>query len=177
MSIQTDYESRCARVSDINELMPVLYEYAAKAEVVVEFGVRSGNSTAAFLAGVENSQGFVYSYDIDRPKCSFESGWWEFTQADTSKLDAIPECDLFFIDTLHTCDQVEAELKHARWCKKWIMLHDTVLFGDKGEKSQLGITHAIYQFLRDNHDTWKIRQHYHHNNGLLILERIKSEPS
>lgn len=174
MSIQKDYESRCAVPSDINELMPVLYDYATQSNVVVEFGVRTGNSTAAFLAGLEKSDGFLYSYDIKQPQCGFDSGWWEFTQADTGKLDAIPECDTLFIDTLHTAAQVEAELRQAKYVRKWILLHDTMLFGDKGEGQGggFGITHAIYCFLRDNHGAWRIKDHLPHNNGLLILERL-----
>lgn len=168
--ILNDYKARCKQQSDINELMPVLFNYAKKSSVIVEFGVRSGNSTCAFLAGLDGSRGKLYSYDIEEPKCKFTDHKWSFSIQDTSKLDEIPNCDLFFIDTLHTADQVTAELKHSGSVKRFILLHDTMLFGDKGEGGGYGITHAIYCFLRDNPD-WRIKDHLPHNNGLLILER------
>lgn len=173
MSIQQDYEHRCNQRSDINELMPILNGYAQKSNVVVEFGVRTGNSTCAFLAGLPKG-GELHSFDINKPQCGFDDPRWTFTQADTGKLESIPICTTLFIDTLHTADQVRAELAHADNVQKWILFHDTMLFGDKGEGREggYGITHAIYEFLARNSKNWRVKEHYPHNNGLLVLERI-----
>lgn len=175
MSIEQDYQKRVNTRSDINELMPVIREYASKCNVVAEFGVRSGNSTCAILAGLQDGGGLeLHSYDKNKAGCSFDTVKWKFTQADTSTLEGIPYCEMLFIDTLHTAKQVEAELKHAASVSGWILFHDTMLFGDKGEGRDggYGITHAIYDFLAKEHKNWRVKEHYPHNNGLLVLQRL-----
>ena len=176
MSLKTDYEERCARQSDINQQMPKLYELAQQCDVVCEFGVRTGNSTAALLYGLQPG-GTLHSFDINpthfTPPLPSEGVTWHFHQCDTSAIDEIPWCNMLFIDTLHTSWQVERELKHAGKVKKWIAFHDTMLFGDKGESpgGGHGITHAIYSFLIENDENWRIVYHNPENCGLLVLER------
>src|SRR5574343_715665 len=56
-AIMTDieklFEQRRATPSDINEHMDALRCYAMLCSSICEFGVRSGNSTVAFLAGLD----------------------------------------------------------------------------------------------------------------------------
>jgi hypothetical protein len=164
--------------SDISEHLPVLFTLATASETIVEFGVRSGRSTKAFLAGQGWSprQTCLFSYDIHDCSGRIDAEWtdnqtsWNFCQADTSTLSTIPECDLLFIDTLHTYNQVVAEIQHASRVRKWIVLHDTELFGINGEQGQVGILPAIDQFLERNPE-WKLLKHYRHNCGLMILQR------
>ena len=164
-------QQRIAQKSDISEHLQTLHDLAARIPDcrVVEFGVRSGNSTCAFLTAGAT----VFSYDISKPSFQPEPSQairWTFTQADTGRLDAVPQCDIFFIDTLHTGDHVRRELRMARYCDQYIIFHDTILFGSHGELGQSGITGAIYDFLRDN-PHWRVKAHYENNNGLLILAR------
>lgn len=177
-TLEADYTRRCAGYEhmDIHEHLSTLSGFASHCETIVEFGTRTGNSTCALLHGLESNgkgAGVLYSYDINpttyKPPLDMKTGWL-FTVADTRKLDDIPACDLLFVDTLHTADQVRAELKHAGKVKWWIILHDTVTFGDNGEMGQTGITRAIYEFLRDN-PNWKVAGHWDNNNGLLALSR------
>lgn len=165
-------QQRISNRSDISEHLQTLHDLTASISrcVVVEFGTRDGNSTCAFLtAGAK-----VYSYDIGnvrfRPENDDQAKRWHLTQADTSKLSSIEECDILFIDSLHTGQHVRQELLHAKYAKRYIVFHDTVLFGDKGELGQSGITGAIYDFLASNLE-WKVLRHYENNCGLLILER------
>jgi cephalosporin hydroxylase len=174
--LYADYLARCATPSDIHEHLPALYQLATRSETIVEFGVRSGNSTIALLAGLEPMLGGrMYSYDLNPPAFPTpapEAATWFFTQADTATLPGIPDCDLLFIDTLHTCDQVRAELQYADRVRRWIAFHDTQLFGTRDESPGTGpgIMHAIFEFLAD-HPEWQVQSHTPANNGLLVLAR------
>lgn len=157
---------------DILEHLCTLRILARTCHHITEFGVRTGNSTTAFLAGL-NPFGELHSYDIEAPKFtppSDKTHRWFFHRADTGKLDDITQTDLLFIDTLHTYDQVKAELRHGNRASKWLVFHDTELFGVNGELNQPGINAAIQEFQIAN-PHWKTFAACRHNNGLLILER------
>lgn len=176
--IERLFQERKAQPSDIWQHMDRLSGLALGCVNVVEFGVRSGNSTVSLLAGLDTYGGTLHSYDINPagleiPK--MEKAEWRFTQANTATLEEIPSCDGLFIDTLHTAAQVEAELKHAHSVSDWIAFHDTVLFGtrDEGTNAEIGICHAILEFLAANPD-WRPSAHYPENCGLLVLRRVRA---
>lgn len=170
------YAERVANRSDINEHMPYLRALAEKCSDVAEFGVRSGNSTVAFLAGLPEGSN-LYSYDLNHP--SFEAPevagvTWAFSPCDTGKLTQIPRVDMLFIDTLHTCAQVELELAHTSRVHRWLVFHDTVLFGSADEHPGTGpgIMHAILSWMTtEDGRRWQVADHRSNNCGLLTLER------
>lgn len=153
---------------------------ALQCRSIVEFGVRCGNSTCTFLAGQERipAPTCLYSYDI-KP-CELRGSdqlvpldhhtIWIFNQVNTTELKEIPHCEMLFIDTLHTYDQVVAEIRHARSVSRWIVLHDTTFYGEKGERGEQGIRPAIAQFLTRNTE-WGVLREYKNNYGMMILER------
>lgn len=166
-------------IADIKEHLPILYDLANKCTHITEFGTRGGVSTTAFLYAPRVK--IVVAYDIvdcsatvnELRSCLQESQssvHFDFHQADVLKID-ITETDLLFIDTLHTKIQLEQELKlHADKVKKYIVLHDTTTFGEKGEDSGIGIWPAIEEFLERNQN-WFLLKRYENENGLTILER------
>lgn len=176
MNVEELYCARIVNRSDINEHMPRLRELASECTHVTEFGVRSGNSTIAFMAGLDKyPHTQLESYDLNGPQFDppeLETLNWRFTQSDTSKLDQIDQTDMLFIDTLHDCAQVVAELKHGHKARKFIVFHDTVLFGCREESTngEPGINHAIWCFLAGN-PWWRVKEHHANNCGLLVLER------
>ena len=157
---------------DIGEHMETLKAHAATCTTVVEFGVRTGNSTIAFLAGAPRE---LHSYDIqpifgenvDLIIEHREHPLTRFTFHHESSLDARPpECDLLFIDTEHSYKQLKAELElHGNLPKSYLIFHDTISFGGD-------LMPAINEFLEAN-PHWGIKQHFLNNNGLLILERCE----
>lgn len=159
---------------DICEHMPMLYYLARQCYHITEFGVRTGNSTIAFLHGL-NDRGSLTSYDIQQPTREIAlrlgSSVWHFHQADTARLEDITPTDLLFIDTKHTYDHVRLELKHARRVRKWLVMHDTQRWGKQGEDNQAGILPAIDEFRRDNPEWDHVWAEFWNCNGLLILER------
>jgi hypothetical protein len=180
--------------SDINEHMGVLKEYSSNCNVVVELGVRSIFSTWAFLSGRPN---YLYSYDIIHPSetggdltivydiAKEESVNFEFRLEDVLKAD-IPECDLLFIDTWHTYDQLTEEFKlHSGKVRKYIILHDTVSYAEQNEPmhhsnsfnhnlltNKTGLRLAVDEFL-ERDMSWRIEKVFTHNNGLTILSKVK----
>jgi cephalosporin hydroxylase len=126
--IDADYRARCAEDSDISLHLPFLYENA-QGRTVIELGVRSGNSTAAFLAaGAE-----VWSADTQEPQVPGE--WrgnprWHFLLGDDLSpeiLAGLPaKADIVFIDTAHTYGHTLAELRaYAPRARLLVLLHDT----------------------------------------------------
>lgn len=169
------FEIKSGSNSDIRDHLNRMVEIASRASCVVEFGVRAGNSTAAWIAARPRK---LFSYDwrvpeeIDLFRSAAESAGVEFSfsQADTSNLQSIPECDILFIDTLHTRSQVESELKHHTSVRRHIILHDTETFKINGEGGEEGIWKAVTGFLESNPE-WYISEHHSHCNGLTVLSR------
>ena len=183
--LQAEFDHRCALPSDINEHLAMLSRLAFNCDGdVAEFGVRTGNSRVALLHGMlviepwpKGHTRTLHSYDVVEHRVDLNGAiWrraeaeWKFIRADTSRLADIPPVDLLFIDSLHTCEQVQAELKHAHRVNRFIVLHDTVLFGSAGEEGQPGIMQAVLGFLARNQE-WRVHCHAANNNGLLVLRR------
>lgn len=177
---QNLWESVLGRIlwrSDISDHLATLSFLAQNARSIVEFGVRSGRSTCAFLHGLTTHGGALYSYDINADCARAidavdipDNVTWRFEPADTAALQTIPECDILFLDTLHTREQVEAELRHHGRVLQFIVLHDTELFGEHGEMGRSGINLAVDAFLRAH--PWRILHHFPFCNGLTILARV-----
>lgn len=176
--IEESYQKLCKTPSDINEHLPTLKRYAEQSESIVEMGVRSIVSTWALLAGKPK---VLVSVDTEDP--SYYGGdVWEVYDATNeediifnfikgSSLEVtIPEVDFLFIDTLHTYDQLTAELeRHNSQVKKFIAMHDTNLAGDPDHMRQ-----AVNDFL-DKHKEWEVAEHFDNCNGMTFLKRIPTD--
>jgi cephalosporin hydroxylase len=163
--------------SDINEHCPALRDYASRSESVVEFGVRRGVSTVALLAG---QPGRLTSYDLNTTPevggLSQRAGRtdFRFVQGDSRYVE-IDDCDLLFVDTKHTADQLYAELsRHAPKVRKWIALHDTEIYGERGEDGGPGLLVALRRYLRE-HPEWGVVRHDANNHGFTVVSRVPSE--
>lgn len=178
MMIESIYHRLCAATSDINEHLPVLRDYASKCSHVTEFGVRGMISTWALLAAKPRR---LVSYDKESPVGDLFSVKamadllkvdYEFVLGDTLEVE-IESTDLLFIDTLHTMGQLAAELdRHSAKVRKFILLHDTETFGEKGEiEGTLGLRPALENFLARN-DWWQVVERRTNNNGLTVLGRL-----
>lgn len=180
--------------SDINEHIETLYNYALQANHITEMGVRFVSSTWAFLNS--NSKKII-SYDISYHNKNLIDELintakeycinYTFLLADVLNIE-IEQTDLLFIDTLHTYNQLDSELKkHNSKVNKFIILHDTETFGYKDEpiyshasnivkninSSKVGLMNAINDFLEsENGKNWKIKELFKNNNGLCVLERV-----
>ena len=143
-------------------------------------GVRYVVSTYALMMGKPKR---LISYDIlpvenfgidrnDLKKLAEDNNVsFDFIVADTTKIE-IEETDLLFIDTWHVYQQLIVELnKHGNKVKKYIIMHDTTIFGDVGEGNEgEGLMKAINEFIEMN-PSWYIHEKFENNNGLTILKR------
>lgn len=184
------YYKACYKPSDMHEHMPILRKYADRCDHVTEMGVRGIVSTYAFLM---SKCRHLVSIDIVNPSVhgsNIEEVYsiskdigkdFKFIQADTLKIEIEPT-DLLFIDTLHSYDQLKQELLlHANKARKFIIMHDTVTFGEFGHTIEdpanryahvRGLNFAIQEFLEANENDWAYDKIYYNNNGLTVLKRI-----
>ena len=167
------FDYLCKTQSDINEHLPTLRDLASECESITEMGVRYIVSTWAFAEGLKNG-GKLLSIDIKHPKeygatltpienhCKSKGILFGFFEGDTLAIN-IESCDMLFIDTLHTYEQLKGELaRHSDKAKKYIVLHDTTSCPD--------MYIAVEEFLKEG--VWEIQKRYTNNNGLTILKRV-----
>ena len=173
--LRTKYLQACVEESDISAHLPLLYKYASGCKKVVEFGVNDCTSTAAFLYAQPDE---LHSYDIKRfpevDEMEKLAGRTKFEFHHQSTLDAdIPECDMLFIDDLHTGEHVRKELAlHAAKVRKYLAFHDTTLFATSGElPGSEGVWTPVAEFLRESPD-WRLAHSTEDCNGLVVLARI-----
>ncbi len=181
MNLESVYGLKCARVSDINEHLPTLKQYASECDHVTEMGVRKIVSTYGLLAGRPKK---MISIDLRHPitmggdfelliKIATEAEVdFSFIRANTREID-IEETDLLFIDTYHSYEQLKIELaKHGSKARKYIILHDTATFGyvDMNGFGR-GLMPALDEFLVTNPE-WCIKEQFDNNNGLTVVARI-----
>lgn len=174
-SIEEMYNSLKDTPSDINEHLELLSSLASQCDTVVEFGVRTGVSTTALLRGV---RGKLYSYDVNdsaqaRRLKELVSEKFDFTVASSLDVET-QQCDMLFVDTLHTAPQIYAELtKHHGRVNRWIAIHDTETFGEYGEghtneTPTPGLLPGIRRFLKEN-PLWMVMTVRRNNHGLMVL--------
>ena len=194
------YRGLVWRNADMAPFMKRLKEIAAGQEIV-EFGVSEGQSTFAFLCGKAKS---ITSYDIRSTRECYNVDAFKylalklgidfnFVQADTTRLERIPDCDMLMIDSLHNFSQVVKELKHAPSARKLLVLHDTVGWAESDEGANtpitesdcafyglpaddarfraVGIRPALDLFLDTFKEKWEIAEHYPEGWGLTVCKR------
>lgn len=80
--------------------------------------------------------------------------------------------DLLFIDTYHHYASLKHELAiHSPMVKKYIILHDTVAFGTRGEGNDtVGLHAAVNEFLKEN-SKWITEKEFTSWPGLYVMKR------
>ena len=148
-------------------------ELSSQCERVVEFGMRHRVSTVALLAGqprhlltiaTRNDPAFTALHKFaGNTKFEYRFG----TSLDTD----VPECDLLFLDTRHTADHLSQELlKHASQVRRWLVFHDTEVYGETGEDGGPGLIPALRDFLQ-REPQWHVVSHTAVNHGLTVISR------
>lgn len=185
---EATFKHLCNTPSDINEHLPVLRRLASECKHVTEMGMRGGVSTVALLAAQPKT---LISWDIDPAAIISETSaaihlmrgatTFQPRVGNTLEISPIEPTDMLFIDTLHTFDQLKAELwrhvfpdhftgKCLCRVKRYIVFHDTSTFGFQGEDGkQPGLLAAIEWFQRQAMPIWGVVEKYENNNGLLVL--------
>lgn len=201
--IENKYYSLCNTCCDINEHLPTLYKYAKECESIIELGVRGCISSWAFVLGLlhnNKTNKKILLNDIEecniqdllqyaKDLINIECKW-----INDLHLEVNENVDLTFIDTWHVYGQLKRELdKFSKITNKYIIMHDTTVDAIYGETLRMemnideqlktsgftineittGLSKAIEEFLQQNSSEWRLKEQFHNNNGLTILERIK----
>ena len=132
-------------VSNVNEHIPVLAEYAEKCTSIAELGVDKMTTTWAFMKGLrfnKKKKKQIICVDIAGKPSSFDRMGdigtknritMEFIESD-STLVTLPKSDLLYIDTAHHYALLTKELeRHHGNISKYIIVHNTEIDGKYGE--------------------------------------------
>jgi hypothetical protein len=171
------YQQALTTPSDIREHLETLCDLARGCDHVTEMGTRQGWSTRAFLYARPK---VLVCYDrIRLPEVDVleaaarQAGRprFIFRQADVLQVE-IAKTDLLFIDTWHVYEQLRQELAlHASRVCRYLVLHDTMTFGEVGESSgHRGLCPAIEEFLWEQ-PQWTESPWLTVNNDLTVLTR------
>lgn len=189
MTLEELYAKHCQSGTAIAAHLPRLRQLATGCELAVEFGVKRGGSSTALLLGAAR----VLSFDVletasARQLEELVGERWTYRLEDSRRAH-IPPCDLLFIDSLHTYEQVRAELdRHADQVQRWLVFHDVTTFGEVGAVGETGRQAWQYTpgktvpancygirpaidglMIRD--PSWHIHSRVVDSHGLLVLER------
>lgn len=167
MTIDRLYLERCNTSHNIDQHLPILREYASRCDSVVELGTDIGFSTTAFLSARPqrlDCYDLVRTSSIDLLEELSRFTRTQFTFHQESTLTAVvPECDLLFVDTEHTAEQVTAELRrHAHKAKQYLVFHDVVACP--------AIVPAIWAYI-NTHPEWRLDKWLTNQSGLAIFSR------
>lgn len=164
---------------DLNQHMDTLREYAEKCETVTEFTERR-DSTVALIAA-RPKKVFSYSTEFDSLANTAKEVTKDTTEViyngkiNTREITTIEPTDLLFLDTEHTAERASAELaQFSPFVNKYIIFHDTSIYGTKGTNGDKGLLHAISTFCRENPD-WRVAYHTLVQYGLTILSKVPEE--
>lgn len=148
-----------------------------KAKIIIELGVRTGESTIPFLEALQVTDGHLWSVDScaceDAKKKMKEyglDGRWTFTMLDDldygrNVWDKSKLADIIFIDTSHEYKQTKEEISLFEPLLRpggLMMFHDTV-------SHAAGVLKPIQEFLI-GHPGWKF-DNFQNCNGLGILRK------
>lgn len=144
-TIEDGYNLMKNNVSNINEHIPILAEYAEKCGTIVELGVSDMVTSWAFLKGLrfnKKKRKHLICVDVEKKPARFDMIYdlakkntisMEFVHADSLTM-TIPRTDMLFIDTMHHYAQLIRELeRHADSVRKYIIIHNTEIDGKYSE--------------------------------------------
>jgi hypothetical protein len=166
--------NRVSQISrDLDKHMPKLRELASKCEHVTEFSGRRESTIALvaakpkiFVSHNTESDGWVSKiYQLLKNEdVLIRSDNWH-----SGSVGSIEETDLLFLDTKHTYEALDAELgRFGKSVRRYIVLHDTNIFGTKGEDGGIGMIAAIRNFCLANPE-WQVIYHTPEQYGLTVL--------
>lgn len=177
------YRRRSEDAGNITEHLPLLYSLSLQSEGVAEFGVEHGVSTSALIAGQSKRRQLRLpagydGYDItpacesviDRlASCCIEPVRCNFHRGSAATAQPVA-CGLLFIDSLHNAETVQLELqRHLHGVKRYVAFHDTVTYGEVGEKGGPGLLYGMQ--LVTNSPDWVLLYDSPRNNGMAVFIR------
>lgn len=172
--------------SDIQGHVQRLYDLVIElgAKQVLELGVRDAVSTSAFLAALHETDGHLYSIDVNIPRHKineFNDPRWSFFQGfSTGPLVSSPDLpeqfDLVFVDTDHTYELTRHEID--AWATRihsggLMVFHDTNLERfdhHTTEQPPYPVRKAVEEWVQKASPAVRIREDYPEFYGLMVAQ-------
>lgn len=124
MSARRAFEYNLAHWSDIQDHLQRLYQAAQG--YCLEIGVRSGVSTSALLAGIEEKGGHLFSIDVDDCRVFEGHPQWTFLQGSSLLMESpYPNYEVVLIDGDHSYEGALLDLFQHGGKGKTVFVHDT----------------------------------------------------
>jgi hypothetical protein len=158
---------------DLDQHLATLRNLAESVDHITEFSGRQ-ESTVAFLAA-EPSKLVSHQLEINAMLDRLpENNWgveWALIPRLWDQVPEIGETDLLFLDQDHTYQAIRQSLdRFGPSVRRWIVLHDTALFGKRGEDGGPGMLRALEDYMGE-HREWSVLYHTDKQYGLTILGR------
>lgn len=172
-SIQTHAElMEWAKVEkrDLDQHLDKIAELASQCQHVTEVTHRRESTVALLAAPKVVSYNSEYDQLLPRLVETFPNVL-ELHLLRSIKIEPlhIADTDLLFLDTEGTYTRLLSDLnKYHHNVKRYIVIHDTDLFGHRGEDGGKGVMYALQQFLLAN-PQWSIIYHTTNQYGLTVL--------
>jgi hypothetical protein len=175
MDFEQEYQDACVRPSDMHEHLPWISELTSECKHATELGIGYAQSTRGFLRhDIE-----MHSYDIHiypETQAYFDTakaGGRNVTlHVEDTRTATIAPTDIMLVDSYHSYEQVKIELeRHASSVSKYILFHDTELFGNTGQGGEAGVWPAVQEFL-DSHPEWQLVERRTNCNGMTLIKRV-----
>lgn len=173
------YFSYMSEVDHSSWYLTELMSLAESCDTITEIGMFQGHSISAFLrtqpkkvTGYEIDMGYIRR-DVFQRLCP-KGTELEFIRANSLAIPAVEECDLLFIDSVHTYEHVKQELDiHGNSAQKYIVVHDTNYPPDhKNPKKK--VRDAVNEFVDLNSNVWYHFKELTDMSGMMILSRSSS---
>jgi len=164
---------------DLNQHMDKLNSLCKHATKVTEFSERR-ESLVAFLSEPNVKKIVSYNTEGDNPEVKKMVDMRKDLEITIEKkrsadVPSIDETDLLFIDQRHTYADVYRELStYGPKTSRFIVLHDTVLYGMQGDDGGPGIGAACKDFMKE-HREWSVCAHIPAQHGLTVLCKVPSD--
>lgn len=179
-SLDSLYESMCRAQSDLHTHLPKLKELASKCGTVTEITQRH-QSTVALLAG-QPSRLISYTSALGSshilPMLDKIKGNTTLVLLNKDALDpevSAEPTDLLFIDEIQLSDRIWAQLqKFGHTCARFIIFHDTQIYGERGPNGQAGILPALRRWVKERPE-WSVIYHTQEQYGLTVLGRLPED--
>lgn len=176
-SVDQVFDTLVATPRDLNEHMPYLKYLASKVDRVTEISGRR-ESAIAFLAAkpkrfmshnTENTDPFLNGLkDVSEVE-------WTKTAMRAEHLTEIEKTDLLFLDDKHTYAAILHQLQtYSPQVSRYIVIHDTDIYGEKGEDGGRGMSYAIVEFMQQQPE-WFIADRNVVQYGLVVLSRLEED--
>lgn len=171
-SIEEFFDKVCNTPRDLDKHLPTLRALAEQCEHVTEFSKRR-ESLIAFAAARPAK---LVSHNVEQDATAATIRGWALVGVHMDPLqspdvETIEPTDLLFIDSQHTKARLAEELaKYGPAVRRWIVMHDTQLYRNKGEDNGPGLVEAIRDYCRANPE-WFVSAHTPEQHGLTILSR------